>query len=334
MDSRKQVPGGFILLLAAILALQAGCSSGGSSTPPLSEISRITEISANSNDIAAAQGGSVVHEELTAIFPPAVLPGDMKIKLSRVSVSNSTQDPFLTDMTGTYVLSTTSSANVVELADSATLEFRIDPAGFDETSIRLVFWDGYNWEEVPGEYDQVRQVVSVTDDVIMPFGTEIYRNDPGNKHATPRGRHGRETITEFVGLKVVGVLSGGGGMDMPGAAGIDATAAARAKALWFKSANFTVEYTRAEDMELAKNVSAYLENAHENIVVQMGFRKPGKSAQPGFGTTLPTLDISTSVWTATNSQIRASTMTTSICISRLFPKSWANTARQNSGILS
>jgi len=63
-------------------------------------------------------------------------------------------------MTNAYVVSPTSAAKTVELAGPANIAFKINPAGFDETSIRLVVWDGYEWEEIPTNYDENLKVVS------------------------------------------------------------------------------------------------------------------------------------------------------------------------------
>ena len=100
MGYQRQVPHGFILFLLVLPAFQAGCS-GGSSNASSSDISRITESSSTLKNIVAAVGGTVTLGEFTATFPAAALPGDARIKASAVSVSNSTQDSSLIDMTGT-----------------------------------------------------------------------------------------------------------------------------------------------------------------------------------------------------------------------------------------
>jgi hypothetical protein len=255
--------------------------------PAPAEISRITELSSRSENIVAASGGKVAFDAFTADFPESALLGDAVIKASKVTVLNSRQDPSLTDLTNAYVLSTTSSSIPLELTKSAGIAFNINPSGFDAASIRLVFWNGYQWQEVPAEYSSDGRVVSSTMETILPFGTRIYMGEPAKKSVVRPGvRRGRETVTEFAALKVVGVLAAAA----PAAAGDAAprsVAAVAGRAIYFKSKNFTVKYTRAEDSALAEAVSGYLENAHDTIVVQMGFKKPAKTVQPGYGETWP-----------------------------------------------
>lgn len=305
MDFQRRLPDGFILFFLVFLAFQWGCSAGSSPTSgsgtPASEISRITEIASMSRTIGAAQGGSVAYDEFTAEFPAGALPTDAQIKVSKVSVSESEQDPSLIDMTDAYVLSTISSAVTLELANSATVSFRISPVGFDETSIRLVVWDGYEWEEVPFLYNEALGVVSSTMEAVMPFGTRIYLANPDVKSGSnPREREGgTQIISEFVAIKVVGEISDNavqksaslrtaaaesGGVSGPG----------RAVFIPSKSGKFKVNYTQPANQteadalkKKAEDVAGYMDNAYQVIVKEMGLKEPRVNGHVGYGRTWP-----------------------------------------------
>jgi hypothetical protein len=265
------------------LLLFQGCSGGASSTAAESpvarpssnlDISQMTELSSTSAKISAAQGGTIAHQAVTCVFPAGALPADAVVKLSEVSLSMSTQDASLRDLTGVYTLSATSFTEPIELDVSATLTLRIDPAGFDRASIRLVFWDGGRWHDVPAEYNETNNTLSSTADVLLPFGTRIYNMaNRSSSPVKPGKRRGAMTVTEFVAVKVVGV---------PTAVTQGKTtqqhilaAVAPPKAKFYESSNFIVQYQQNADLELAKAVSGYMENAYDKIVGQMGFRKPG-----------------------------------------------------------
>jgi len=180
-----------LFALVLIFVFQTGCSNDSPnlylpispSTSSVPDISQITEISSESAMIAASRGGVVSHRELSVIFPASVLPADSQLKASTVSISNNSQDSGFVDMTSSYVISATSSSQPLELADSATAELRINPAGFDPSSIQMVVWNGYKWREVPARYDAVRQVVYSTVEVILPYGTRIYSANPAKPSA-------------------------------------------------------------------------------------------------------------------------------------------------------
>jgi len=290
MDNQRKVQCGFILFLLVFLTFQVGCSGGtsgdslslspsDSTSASPSDISRITEISSDSKSIAAVQGGTVAHDEVTATFPANILPADAQMKASKVSVSNSKQDSSLLDVTKTYVISTTSSTQPLELVDSAAIEFKINPAGFDPASIRLVVWNGYNWDETPAKYDETRQVVSSTFEMILPYGTRIYSANSAKKPTRPDVRKGIMTVSEFVAVKVVGSTS------MPANARRNTTSSAdRAKMI--ETTNFTVQYYKEADEDQAKAISEYMENAYKMIVVGMGFKKPGPSTKAGYKKTI------------------------------------------------
>jgi len=284
MNYQRKVPGGFILFLLVFLTFQVGCSggtSGESSSSSPSDISSITEISSDSKSIAAAQGGTVAHDEVTATFPANILPTDAQMKASKVSISNSKQDSSLLDITKTYVISTTSSTQPLELADSATIEFKINPASFDPASIRLVVWNGYNWSEVPADYDRTRQVISSTVEMILPYGTRIYSSNPAKQSSTRLSvQKGRMTISEFVAVKVVGCTSTATNALSDAASSAD-------RPIKIISTNFTVQYYQAADEDQAKAISEYMENAYSKIVVEMGFKKPGPTSKLGYKETWP-----------------------------------------------
>jgi hypothetical protein len=298
MNYRRKVPGGLILLLLLILTFLAGCSGGSSGlSGASSDLSNITEISSESKNITAAQGGTVAHGAVTATFSAAILPTDTLIKVSKVSVSNSEQDPSLIDMTDTYVLSTTSATQTVELAASANIVFKINPAGFDETSIRLVVWDGYEWEEVPSSYDGTLKVVPATVGAILPFGTRIYLANPEASSDSER-EGGEQIISEFVAMKVVGELLDSAGTQRAALQGValKSTDVKPGREVFITSpkGKFKVSYVQVSDTvaaEALKNqaeeVAGYMDNAYEKIVVGMGLRSPGKTTEPNYGDAWP-----------------------------------------------
>ena len=308
MDYKRRVPSGFILFLLVLLTFQVGCSGGtsgeSSSSPPSdsasvspSDISSITEISSDSKNITAAQGGTVAHAEFTAIFPASILPADTQIKVSKVSVSNSEQEPSLVDMTNTYILSSTSSAKTVELDDSASIVFKINPAGFDETSIRLVVWDGYEWEEVPDSYDGTLKVITSSVEAILPFGTRIYLANP-EASSTNKREGGEQIVSEFVAMKVVGERLDGADTKRISSknAVVKSTAVSVGRAVFVKSklGKFTVTYNQVNDpaeadalRKKAEDVAGYMDNAYTTIVQGMGLRAPEISASVGSGKTWP-----------------------------------------------
>ena len=207
MGFQRQDPGRSFLFLLVLFSLIVGCS-GGSSTPGggSSELSAIQEKSSASQAITATSGGSVALDAVTLTFPVNALPADALIKISKVSVSGDEEseddDASAIDMTDAYTISTTSETNV-ELASSANITFKVNPAGFDPESIRLVVWDGYEWDEVPASYDENLGVVSATVDAIMPFGNRIYLANPGAS-STRKREGGEQIVSQFVALKVVG----------------------------------------------------------------------------------------------------------------------------------
>jgi hypothetical protein len=297
MNYGRKVSGRFILLLLLLLTFQIGCSGGsGGSSGSSSDISTITEISSGSKSIAAAPGGSVTHDEATIEFPTAVLPADALIKVSKVSVSESEQDESLIDMTNAYVISTTSSTKTIELANSATLKMKINPAGFDETTIRIVAWDGYEWNEVPCVYDNTLKVVSTTTETIMPYGTRIYLANPEIKTSTnPREREGgSQIVSEFVAVKVVAETPSADAEASASPKGVlqsIAAAVAVGRTVYVKSPKgiFTVDYTMVKDptqaaalQKKAEAVAGYMDNAYEQIVKGMGLREPKIGG--GYGT--------------------------------------------------
>ncbi|MDQ5986529.1 MAG: hypothetical protein CSYNP_02259 [Syntrophus sp. SKADARSKE-3] len=238
-------------------------------------------------------------DEATIEYPAAVLPADAQIKVSKVSVSESDQDPSLIDMTNAYVISTTSSTKTIELASSATLKLKINPAGFDETTIRIVTWDGYEWSEVPCVYDNILKVVSTTTETVMPYGTRIYLANPEIKSGTnPRERTGgSQIVSQFVAVKVVGEIQGS-----EAAANVLSKIALQAAAdtvpvgrsVYVKSpkGKFTVDYKQVKDpteaaklREKAVAVAGYMDNAYEQIVKGMGLKEPGLDTNYGTGKT-------------------------------------------------
>jgi hypothetical protein len=303
MNSQRKGLCGFFLFLLVLLTCQVGCTGGSSGTADeaSSDISNITEISSDSKSIAAAQGGTVALDEFTAIFPAAILPADAQVKVSKVSVSESEQDPSLIDMTNAYVLSTTSDTRTLELANSATIAFKINPAGFDETSIRLVVWEGYEWEEVPFFYDDVLKVVSSTVEAIMPFGTRIYLANPDVRSpGSPREREGgTQIVSEFVAIKVVGEISDNAVQKSasPRTAAAErgeVSGAGRPVFIPSKSGKFKVNYTQPANQteadalkKKAEDVAGYMDNAYQVIVKEMGLREPGVNTHVGYGRTWP-----------------------------------------------
>jgi hypothetical protein len=280
MNVKSAVTGCICLLLPAVFLSLTGCSGGSSGSAGTQDISNITEISSESKTIYARDGGTVTHDELTAVFPAATLPVDAQIKASKVSVPNSKQDPFLVDITDTYVISTTSSREPLELADSATIAFKIDPESFDPERAQLVVWNGYQWQEAPAQYDGTRQVVTSTVEVILPYGTRIYCANPAKQSPRPGVRKDSLTISEFVAVKVAGVTS-----ETPTATRAVGGSAAKAKRI--QTANFTVQYSQDENENQAREIGQYMENAYKVIVGEMGFRKPGQTAKIGYGKTWP-----------------------------------------------
>lgn len=292
-----------LIVLAAFLFL-TGCSSGGGSAPasgttPSTDISQATELSAETQAIAAGPGGAVSHGALTVTFAPADLPNDAQIKVSKVSVSNSRQNSALIDLTDAYIVSTTSSTDTLELTNSATIEFKINQAGFDPSDIMLVTWNGYNWSEVPATYDAARQVISSTREVILPFGTRIYNANPAKQKSTKPGvRKDAMTISEFVAVKVVGISTSVATTDsiigwirslaenaLKTNSAIASSApipSAFVRAKRITSANFIVIYYQAGDEAQAKAVSGFMENAYQKIIAEMGLKKPGPSTKDGY----------------------------------------------------
>jgi hypothetical protein len=305
MKEKKRPAGGILFVLIAIFSLLAGCSGGSSSlSESPSEISSITEISSASKNMTAASGGTVVHDEVTAVFPAGILPADASIKVSKVSVSgdedSEDNDPSLLDMTNAYVISTTSAAKTFELAGPANIAFKINPAGFDETSIRLVVWDGYEWEEIPTNYDETLKVVSAAIEAILPFGTRIYLANP-QISSTKKREGGEQIVSEFVAMKVVGELfeTGGGQAKSSVSAGkaiVQGAAVKPGRTVFIVSpkGKFTVSYVQAADSAAAgalkaqaDKVAGYMDNAYETIVKGMGLKQPGKTTKANYGKTWP-----------------------------------------------
>lgn len=138
MDVNEPGWRGFFFFLLVLFIL-AGCS-GGSTGPAVVDLSTMTEGSSESKNLAAAAGGTVAHDAVTVTFPAGILPSDATIKVSKANVSDSEDDPDLVDMTDAYVISDAAGTKTLELSDSANIVFKVNPAGFDETSIRLVIW--------------------------------------------------------------------------------------------------------------------------------------------------------------------------------------------------
>ena len=311
MDCKKKYFWGLFQLSLLLITFQVGCSSvsssdGGAglpvagtagedstgSNPVSADISNIIEISAESKSLSATQGGSIIHSELTVILPALALPADTQIKLSKVSVSNSEQDPSLIDMTGAYIISATSAVKTLELADSASIIFKINPTGFDETSIRLVIWDGYEWEEVPAPYDSALKTVSSTVEAILPFGTRIYLANPEASSSSER-EGGEQIVSEFVAMKVVGEVSASAETKRV-AAQSTADTVGREVFITSPKGKFKVSYVQVKDpveaealKKKADEVAGYMDNAYETIVTGMGLRAPGKTTEPGYGKTWP-----------------------------------------------
>lgn len=279
------------LFLIAFFVFLTSCSSGGGSSTPSgtgssADISQFTELFAEAQIINAGSGGTVSLGALTITFPAAVLPADSTIKISKAFVSNSTQDPSLIDLSDAYVISTISSTSALELTNAATVEFRINPAGFDPANIMLVTWNGYHWSEVPATYDAARQVISTTRKVILPYGTRIYSANPARQQSTKPGvKKDAMTVSEFVAIKVVGISTSPAAASVATARSSAASAVVRAKRI--SSANFIVIYYQASDEAQARAVSEYMENAYQKIVVEMGFKRPGPSSKDGYGDKWP-----------------------------------------------
>lgn len=305
MDYRRKGPGGFLPFLLVFFSLLAGCSGGSSGVRGASsDISNLTEISSDSKTLTAASGGTVDLDEVMATFPAGILPSDTSIKVSKVSVASSEEsedeDPSLIDMTGAYVISTTSTSETVELADSANIVFKINPAGFDETSIRLVVWDGYEWEEIPATYDETLKVVSATVEAILPFGNRIYLANPENS-STSKREGGEQIVSEFVAMKVVGERLESDGNQI--ASSISSSKAitqsttvkpGREVFIISPKGKFKVSYKQVKDAvaaEALKNqaeaVAGYMDNAYATIVTGMGLKQPGKTTKAGYGKTWP-----------------------------------------------
>ncbi len=305
MKLKKRLLDVILFFLIGSFSLLAGCSGGSSSlSGSPSEISRITEISAASQNMTAASGGTVVHDEVTAAFPAGILPADTSIKVSKVSVSgdedSEDDDPSLLDMTNAYVISTTSAAKTVELAGPANIAFKINPAGFDETSIRLVVWDGYEWEEIPTNYDENLKVVSAAIEAILPFGTRIYLANP-HTSSTKKREGGEQIVSEFVAMKVVGeLLETGDGQEKSslsaGNAMVQGAAVKPGRTVFIVSpkGKFTVSYVQVADSTAAEalktqadKVAGYMDNAYETIIKGMGLKQPGKTTRANYGKTWP-----------------------------------------------
>jgi len=315
MDSQRRGYGGFFLLGLVLLLLLAGCSGGsggsGGASGGSPDISGIQEMSSASADIAAASGGTVTLDAVTAAFPAGILPADTRIKISRVSVlgegvqDDGDDDAIVIDLTDVYTISATSAADTVVLTDSANITFRVNPAGFDPDSIRLVVWDGYEWDEVPASYDEILGVVSATAEAIMPFGTRIYLANPGAS-STSRREGGEQIVSQFVAMKVVGELSGSAASQNVSSGNAVARGAAQGneigegavvrpgRTVVIKSpqGKFTVTYKQVKDsaqaaalQAKADEVAGYMDNAYEKIVVEMKLKKPGPTTSLGYGKT-------------------------------------------------
>jgi hypothetical protein len=258
-----------LVILILLPAVTAGCRGTSSGPYPLpthnpSDISWITELSSTSGNINQTQGGTVSHGELSISFTSGTLPENSKIKVSRVTVSNATQDPSIRDLTGCYIISTTSSTEPLELTGSATILFNLQLSGGDISGNQLVFWDGYEWLPLPATYDEAHRTLSTGLEEILPYGTRIYMDSSGgvNSSDSAEEQEDGEIIQEFVALKVVGPASIEKG------------------ATWIKSSRFSVCYLQSQDKTEAESVSSYLEHACTTEVEKMGFRLPGESAIP------------------------------------------------------
>lgn len=294
MDFQRQHHGKvFLLLLLIILSFLVGCSRGSSSlSEDPSDLSKMTEISSDVIIITAASGGFVTHDEATIEFPAAVLPADTLIKVSKVSVSESEQDESLIDLTGAYVISTTSFPQTIQLAGSATLKMKVNPAGLDETTIRIVVWDGYEWNEVRCEYDSTLKVISTATETVMPYGTRIYLANPEVSSNKER-EGGEQIVSEFVAVKVVGETQGGAAEENAAPvnvlrAGADTVAPGRAVYVKSPKGKFTVDYKQVKDpvqaaalQKKAEAVAGYMDNAYEQIIKGMGLKEPALGS--GYG---------------------------------------------------
>ncbi len=318
MDAQRRGYGRFFFCWLLLLLLLAGCSGGSGGTEGSSgtsggspDISGIQEMSSASADIAAASGGTVTLDAVTAAFPAGILPADTRIKISKVSIfgegveDDGDDDAVVIDLTDAYIISATSAADTVALTDSANITFRVNPAGFDPDSIRLVVWDGYEWDEVPASYDEILGVVSATVEAIMPFGTRIYLANPGAS-STSRREGGEQIVSQFVAMKVVGELSGSAASQNVSAGNAVARSAAQGNEIGAGSAvspgrtvvikspkgKFTVTYKQVKDSVQAAalqaksdEVAGYMDNAYEKIVAEMKLKKPGPTTSLGYGKT-------------------------------------------------
>jgi hypothetical protein len=294
MNQKSHFTNSIFLFLLAVLFILAGCSGSSSST---TDLSNITELSAASKDINASQGGTITHSEFTVNFPADILPFDAQMRVSKVFVSNSKQDSSLIDITGTYILSTSSTTHDIELDASASIALKINPAGFDAASIRLVVWDGYEWEEVPSSYDGTLRVVSSTVRAILPFGTRIYLANP-EASSTDEREGGEQVVSEFVAMKVVGEISGSPRAQHTSANGVvlQSTAVIPGRAVFIKSpkGKFTVNYVQVKDpaeadalKKKADDIAVFMDNAYDTIVTGMGLKSPDLCTEPGYEDTYP-----------------------------------------------
>jgi hypothetical protein len=305
-NAHGQPQRGFSFILLILFSFLAGCSGEGtpSGTTPVPApgptsgvISTLTEVSSSTQFIPAASGGHVSNEAVTVTFPAAILPANASIKVAKVTVSNSEQDPSLIDMTGAYVISAPSATKELELADSANIVFKVDPAGFDEASIRLVVWDGYEWEEVPTTYDATLKAVTATVEALLPSGTRIYLANP-EANATAGRDGGEQIVSEFVAMKVVGESAGGTqkqtAAQAKAAVTNDTIKPGRTVFITSPDGRFKVSYTQPQDSAealalkaQADAVAGYMDNAYKTIVAGMGLKQPAKTTKANYGKTWP-----------------------------------------------
>lgn len=283
-----------IFLILTLLLMATACAKDASQPPiDASELSRITEISSSIKNIDASQGGALALDEFTVNFPQAALPADAQIKVSKVSVSNSDEDDAeIIDMTKVYILCTTSATDTVELTKSAGISFKINSAGFDKSSIRLVVWDGYEWDEVPSSFDEASNIVSSTVNAILPFGTRIYVANPEASSSKNRD-NGEQIVSEFVAMKIVGEMPSSAKAQMISAKNV-ADGTGRDVDVLSPLGKFRVEYQQTDDpvknaalQKLAKEVAGYMDNAYTEIVLGMGLKQPTITVKPGYGAAWP-----------------------------------------------